>query len=844
MTEKSTFGSRPEQLKRLLTVIGLEKPGTRKNRDGSASAVSLLRPPGSRIERYKLLRVLGEGGMGVVYLAEQEQPIRRQVALKVIKPGMDSARVIARFEAERQALALLDHPNIAHVHDAGTTENGRPYFVMEYVEGPSITDHCDEYRLGIEDRLDLFLQVCHAVQYAHQKGIIHRDIKPSNLLVTMRGGRAVPKVIDFGVARAINEPLTERTLYTQQGQLLGTPEYMSPEQAEMVNEDIDTRSDVYSLGVLLYVLLTGALPFDPRVLREGGLDRIRRTIREEAPRTPSKRLSSLGERARTVARERRTEPVALARRLRRELEWIPLKALRKEREHRYQSVSELAGDIQNYVRGVPVTAGPESAAYRCRKFVQRHKALAAGVTAVLVALTGGILVSTLFALGQARARADAERQSEISEAVSDFLRNGLLASIDPHIAMGRELSVRLLLDTAAQELEGRFEDKPLVEASIRLTLADTYRNLCAFKEAQYNQMRALEIYREQLGEEHPEMFRCQYELGLLYWRQGRYNEGEAVFSKAVEGSIRVLGREHASTLSQMNGLGLMYWLQGRYQKAESLYLEILEISPRAVGNPPDANRDIGADDRKGPTLTYKGNLALVYGHQGRYAEAESLFLETLESGRRIWGRDHPFTLDLLGLGMVYRDWGRHDQAEAVLTEALEGKRRVLGAEHTYTLWAMNELARLYIMRARYDEAEFLLIDALEVGRRVSGEDHPFTLSSANSLGVLRRDQGRYGEAKFLLDEALAGRKRTLGPDHPACFEPLHELAVLHVRQGDYEDAEPLLLNAFHGRETKLGPDHPHTVESLNQLVILYEAWNKPEEAEKWRARLVVLGDSE
>jgi len=826
MTEKSTFGSRPEQLKRLLTAIGLEKPGARKDRDGGASAVSLLRPPGSRVGRYRLLRVLGEGGMGVVYLAEQEQPIRRQVALKVIKPGMDSARVIARFEAERQALALLDHPNIAHVHDAGTTENGRPYFVMEYIEGRSITDHCDECRLGIEHRLDLFLQVCHAVQYAHQKGIIHRDIKPSNLLVAMRGGRAVPKVIDFGVARAISEPLTERTLYTEQGQLLGTPEYMSPEQAQVVNDDIDTRSDVYSLGVLLYVLLTGVLPFDPRTLRESGLDGIRRTIREEAPRTPSRRLSSLGEHARTVARNRRTEPVALARRLRRELEWIPLKALRKEREHRYQSVSELAGDIRNYLRGVPVTAGPESTTYRCRKFVQRHKALVAGATAVLVALAGGILVSTLFALGQARARADAERQSEISEAVSDFLRNDILDSADPHNAMGRELSAHLFADVAAEKLEGRFDDEPLVEASIRLTLAGLYRNFCEFPKAEYHQKIALAIYEDQLGNEAWETLECSYGLGLLYWRQGRYADGEEVFAQIVESGIRVLGGEERSTLWYISGLGLMYWLQGRYEEAERTQLEAVEISRRVLG----------AKDRA--TLCFAGNLALVYADQGRYAEAESLFLETVESGRRIWGPDHPWTLDFtLGLGMVYRDWRRYEQAETVLTEAMEGKRRVLGAEHTYTLWAINELAHLYILQARYDEAEPLLIYALEAGKRVSGEDHPFTLSSLNILGMLRRDQGRLEEAESLLRQALDARQGKLGPDHPGTLESIHELSVLCVAQEDCDKAEPLLLQALHGRETKLGPDHPHTTDSLRELVRLYEVWNKPGEAAKWRAKL-------
>lgn len=349
---------------------------------------------GSKIGSYKLLSVLGEGGFGVVYLAEQERPIKRRVALKVIKPGMDTKQVIARFQAESQALALLDHPNIANIFDAGVTKEGRPYFVMEYVKGISITDYCDQQKLSIDERLELILQVCDAIQHAHQKGIIHRDIKPSNILVSIQDGKAVPIIIDFGVAKAINQSLTEQTLFTEQGEMIGTPEYMSPEQAEMTALEIDTRSDIYSLGVVIYELLTGSLPFETKTLREVGIDYIRQIIREQEPKKPSTRLSGLGDNAKDVADKRCTDIATLTKRLQVELEWIPLKAMRKECSRRYQSVSELSDDIRNYLNGEPLIAGPESIAYRIKKLLIKHRG------AIVVILAVVFMACVSFALGR------------------------------------------------------------------------------------------------------------------------------------------------------------------------------------------------------------------------------------------------------------------------------------------------------------------------------------------------------------------------------------------------------------------------------------------------------------
>jgi len=368
---------------------------------------------GEEIGRYKLLRILGEGGFGIVYLAEQQRPMKRQVALKIIKPGMDSAQVIRRFEAERQALALLDHPNVAHVYDAGATDAGRPYFVMEYVKGVPIIEHCDRQRLTVEERLKLFVKVCEAIQHAHQKGIIHRDIKPSNIQVCIQGQEAVPKVIDFGVAKALSQPLTERTLVTEQGQLIGTPEYISPEQAEMTNQDIDTRSDIYSLGVVLYELLTGTLPFESATLRKGSLEQMRAVLRKEEPKTPSTRVSSLNAEASTRLIECfRSDAATLGRKLRGDLDWITLKAMEKDRMRRYQTAHALAEDIERHLSDEPVLAGRPGTLYRFQKLVRRNQGVFAAVAVVTAVLVLGALVSTWQAVRATRAEREQRRLRE------------------------------------------------------------------------------------------------------------------------------------------------------------------------------------------------------------------------------------------------------------------------------------------------------------------------------------------------------------------------------------------------------------------------------------------------
>ncbi|UCC98475.1 MAG: tetratricopeptide repeat protein [Phycisphaerales bacterium] len=713
--DSSIFDAEPENLDRLFSQI-LGEPEGQEDPAKAATVDGVLERPGGQIGRYKLLSVLGEGGMGIVYLAQQEQPIKRQVALKVVKPGMDSKRVIARFEAERQALAQLDHPNIAHVHDAGTTEDRRPYFVMEYVKGLSITDHCDHHKLTIEDRLNLFRQVCLAVHHAHQKGIIHRDIKPSNILVSTQDNQVLPKVIDFGVAKALAQPLTERTLVTEQGQLFGTPEYMSPEQVDMANEDIDTRSDVYSLGVLLYVLLTGILPFDSDTLRTGGIDHIRQIIRDTEPKTPSTRLSSLGEEAKKVAQSRRTEIATLAKKLHKELEWIPLKALRKERDERYRSALELADDIENYLKGAPLLAGPPSTVYRLNKFIHRRWALAAGVAVVLIVVIAGVVGIAIFAI-------KAERRRTEAQAIADFLMSDLITSADPEVGVhGGDLTTHRFLDNVSENLEAKFTNHPLVEASIRETLGWRYRSLSDLKATERHFERALQLRKEHLGPEHQETLNSVKNLGWLRSFQGRNQEAAELLEESMSTCRRVLGEENDTMLSIARALGAVYTNLGRNDEAEQLYLKYTPIARRVLG------------EKKGLSLLMVGQLGITYEALGRYDEAEHQFLEMLRLREGVRDDDNALTLRFKSfLAGVYTKQKRYGQAERLYLDILPIQRRLLGDEHRMTLHSVTGLARVYTHLGKYDEAEPLLLESLQGRRKVLGEENPDTLASWNKL---------------------------------------------------------------------------------------------------------------
>ena len=667
--------------------------------------------------------------MGTVWVAEQTEPVRRRVALKVIKAGMDSQQILQRFEAERQALALMNHRNIATVLDAGTSDAGLPYFVMELVEGVPITTYCDERRASIPERLKLFGAVCHAIQHAHQKGILHRDIKPANVLVANAEAEPLPKIIDFGVAKALHERLTERPMHTEVGQLLGTLEYMSPEQADLRNWDVDTRADVYALGVLLYVLLVGSTPLDASELRSAPLTETIRLIREVDPPKPSARLALSGESLAGIAAGRRSDPARLVREVRGELDWIVMKALEKDRTRRYETASALARDVERYLQHQPVEAGPPSARYRIGKLLRRHRTAALTAAAGLVLLVAGAAVSTW----QAVRATQAERTAA---AVSAFLQNDLLGQADLANQAGDgagrdpDLTVRTLLDRAAQTIEGKFNEEPLTEAAIRLTIGKAYRALGQYPEGQRQLERSVALYAVELGPDHPVTLDSKSSLAYLYGAQGKYDRAEPLSEEVVNGRTARLGARHPDTLVSKNNLAQVYRAQRKHEQAEPLYLEVVRADTETLG----------AEHTE--TLRAKTNLAALYRNQERFDEARPLYEEVVRAQTRTLGADHPDTLvSKNGLAVVYLGEKRYGEAEALLQEVVASRTLKLGADHPDTLTTRNNLALLYQARKQYDLAEALFREVVEGSRRKLGEAHPDTQQRARNLALCCGESG-------------------------------------------------------------------------------------------------------
>jgi serine/threonine protein kinase len=805
--------------------------------------------------KYKLSERIGEGGMGSVWLAHQAEPVKRKVALKFIKAGLDSKAVLARFEAERQALALMDHPNIARVLDGGL-HDGRPYFVMELVKGVPITEYCDARKLTPGQRLELFVPVCQAIQHAHQKGIIHRDIKPSNVLVALYDDRPVPKVIDFGVAKATGGTLTEQTLETAFGGIVGTPQYMSPEQASLNNLDIDTRADVYGLGVLLYELLAGSPPFARQELRQAGLLEILRVVREEEPPRPSTKLSS-AEALPSLSANRGTEPKKLTNLLRNELDWIVMKALEKDRTRRYETANGLAADVNRYLAGEPVLAHPPSTAYRLRKFVRRHRPQVLAASLVLLALLAGVVGTTL-GLVQANQAAEAERsarndaveqqrlaeqaaqqerQAKVREAQRAdgekkaklgaeakrqeaernlaFAKKGnailgaVFAGLDPkQIAeSGRPLQdvLRQNLARAVQELEGSAIGEPLEVAAMQNTLGLSLLGLGEAALAGEVFGKALDTRKARLGPDHPDTLLTMNNLALAYRASGQLARALPLLEEALEKLKARLGPDHADTLTCVSNLASAYQASGQLARAVPLFEATLEKQKAQLGpNHPD-------------TLTTMNNLASAYQASGQLARAIPLYEETLAKRKVILGPDHPDTLNSMNnLAGAYRDSGQLARAVTLHEETLQKRKTQLGPDHPDTLGSMNNLALAYQASGQLARAVPLFEETLEKMKAQLGPDHPDTLTCTGNLGRAYAEARQGEKARVTFVAFVDGMRKRAPQDRPRFAGVLALVSSDLLRCGQHAAAEPLLRECLAQRE-KLEPDDWRTFNTQSLL---------------------------
>ena len=707
-----------------------------------ASLPASIEKAGDRIGRYKLLEQIGEGGMGLVYMAEQEQPVRRSVALKIIKLGMDTRQVVARFEAERQALAMMNHPHIAKVFDAGATDSGRPYFVMELVRGVPITEYCDKNFLPTRQRLDLFILVCQAVQHAHQKGVIHRDLKPSNILVTLNDGVPWPMIIDFGIAKATHQRLTEKTLFTHFSQMIGTPAYMSPEQAEMSKQDVDTRTDIYALGVLLYELLTGTTPFPTKELLSLGYREMQRTIAEKEPLRLSARLTTMANEEQTlVAKNRSVDVGGLAKQFRGDLDWIVMKCLEKDRSRRYETANGLASDIQRHLSSEPVSARPPTQLYRFQKLVRRNKLAFAAAGAVAMMLLLGVVGSTWQAMratraereqiqlrkaaetareseaeqrrhadlaraNEAKLRAQAEVSQQKAEAeaarsaqVAAFM-TGMLDGVRPSVALGRDTTMlREILDATTRRLD-ELKSQPAVEADLRSVLGSVYYDLGEYQSSEAMYRAALALRREFRGDKHADVARSLSDVGEALRKQSRYEEAEPLFAQALAMQRELLGNSDPAVAHTLYRLGMMHNRMQQGDKAEPLLREVLIIFRQHPG-----------EDVRGPLDQLASSLRI----QRKYAEAEDIDQEAVVLCRKLAPSGDPLLAGALyNLGVLFRAQGKHAEAEPYLREALEMQRKQLPRDHEDTVWSIYALASSLIACNRGEEAVALVEEFLRL----------------------------------------------------------------------------------------------------------------------------------
>lgn len=771
----------------------------------------------SPIGPYRLVRKLGEGGMGQVWLAEQTAPLERLVALKLIRAGVSDNILLERFESERQSLARMNHPAIARVFDAGTTADGTPYFVMEYVAGIPITIYCDQKRLSVRQRLELFLKVCEGVQHAHQKAILHRDLKPANILVSETDGKPVPHIIDFGIAKAIGgrDPLL--TMFTRAGSFIGTPVYMSPEQADPDIRDVDTRSDVYSLAVILYELLTGALPFDPTKWRNELRQEQIRKLYEQDPQAPSiqfrKKTTTETDAATQTAKLRSAEPQQLVSELKGDLDWITLKALERDRARRYGTPNEFAADIRHFLNNEPVIARPTSRAYRMQKYVRRHR-LGVSIAAA------GVLLLVAFSVIEAMQIRRVTRERDRANRIADFMTKMFKVS-DPGQARGNSITAREVLDKASHEVDTGLAKDPEMQAQMMHTMGEVYYNLGLYKEAESLLRRALDIRTRVLGPENRDALSSMSSLAQVLTDESQFAEAEKFSRESYEGARKLLGPGDPDTL--LNGLSLSVLLLdwSRFPDSEGVLRELA------------ANVDKVKDPemRESIASRIQTNFAIAYAYQGKFADAEKSFRTVYDLSLKKYGPDHPATFNAYtNIGNILLQQDKFAEAETIFKQVLAGERRMLGPEHPRTLLVMGNLGIVYLNQKRYPEAEALYRQLMDLKTRVLGADNRQTLVVKAALADVLRMENKLPEAERLSREALDAERRVMGPDHSDTLVTQNCYGQTLMKEHRYPEAESVLLDTLARRSKALGVKHPDTAETEYNLAGLYALEGKRDNA--------------
>jgi serine/threonine protein kinase len=782
---------------------------SRSSRSRTESATSA---EGKTIGPYRLIRKLGEGGMGQVWLAEQTAPVRRQVALKLIKVGIYDDSVLKRFQAERQSLAIMDHPSIAKVFDAGATPDGQPYFVMEYVAGVPITNYCDQKKLNIRERLELFIKVCDGVQHAHQKAVIHRDLKPANILVVEVDGKPTPRIIDFGLSKVTGPQVAGENVFTQVGSFVGTPGYMSPEQADSSFGGVDTRTDVYSLGVVLYVLLAGSPPFDPKQWKTKPFYEMVRRLREEDPPPPSAKLGMEKEPSLETAECRGLQPQQLVKLLHGDLDWMVMKAMERDRARRYGTPSELAAEIQRYLNHEPLVARPASASYRLQKYVRRHRIGVAFAGGLLLLLIG---VAVMQALQVRRVTHERDRATRIT----DFM-TGMYKVSDPSEARGNSITAREILDKSSKEIETGLAKDPETQAQMMDVMGNVYGSLGLYPRAQPLLERAVDIQRRILGPRNPETLKSISDLGWLLTSEGRYIDAEKLDRETLEIRRQTLGRDNPDTLRSMNHLAWDLQQEGHYPEAERLERDAIDTARRVLG------------PEHPITLATIGALGVTLGDEGRYPEEEKVERDELDIRRRALGPDHPDTLTTIGnLAATITAEGRYAEAEKLYREELDTARRVLGPEHPVTMVTFTNLAATIAQEGRYAEAEKLQREAIDIDRRVLGPEHPDTVRIMDALAQTLQDEGRYTEAEKMARETIEIQRRVLGPEHVDTLRTMRDLAWSVQGEGHNAEAEKIDRELLDTQLHVFGPEHPETLATAGSLAAVLEEEGRYAEAE-------------